>query len=143
MIRNQSAALKRARRATQAEIEAMRATGRIDEDDNRTEIMVEDNVGVLNGLAVLNVENDIRKLLIIDLGETIDRLRAIEVTSASSHELGQLTKRVAEIESKLDQCRRIVALGAQFFERENLSQLAEVAETSDDEKQIMALARRY
>lgn len=143
MVRTQSVVLKRARQATKAEIEAMRATGRLNEDDHRAEIVVEDDVGVLDGLAVLKVENDIRELLIIDLGETMDRLRMIDVSAATSHQLGQLTKRVAEIEPKLDQCRRIVALGLQFFERENLSQLAEVAETADDEKQVMAFARRY
>lgn len=143
MIRTQSAVLKRARRATKAEVEAMRATGRLNENDRRTEIMIEDDVGVLRGLAVLKAENDIREILILDLGETMDHLRMIDIASASSHELGQLTKRVAEIEPKLNQCRRIVTLGVQFFERENLSQLAEVAETPEDEKQIMAFARRY
>jgi hypothetical protein len=143
MLRTQSAALKRARRATKAEIEVMRATGRLKEDDHRTEVLVEDDVGILSGLAVLKVENDIRELLILDLGDTVDRLHAIDIAAATSHELGQLTKRVAEIEPKLDQCRRIVALGVQFFDRENLSQFAEVAETNDEERQIMAFARRY
>lgn len=143
MVRTQSAVLKRTRRATKEEIEAMRTTGRIKDDDRRTIIMVEDDVGVLNGLGVLSAENDIRQILIIELGETMNRLRDIDIASATSNELGQLTKRVAEIEPMLDRCRRIAALGAQFFERENLSQIAEVAETVNDEKQIMAFARRY
>lgn len=143
MVRTQSPVLKRARRATKEEIEAMRTTGRLKEDDRRTEIMIEDEVGTLNGLAVLQPENDIRQLLILELGETLDRLRNIDIASATSHELGQLTKRIAEVGPTLDRCRHIVALGVQFFARENLSQLAEVAETEDDEKQIMSFARCY
>ncbi len=143
MVRTQSTQLKRARHATKDEIEAMRTTGRLSQDDRRTEIIVEDDVGMLKGVAVLNVANDIRQLLIIDLGETVDRLGDIDIAAATPHELGQLAKRVAEIEPTLDRCRYIVALGIQFFERENLGQLAEIAETADDEKRIMAFARRY
>lgn len=143
MIRTQTNMLVRQRLATVRELEIMRETGAIAENDKRSTVMIDEDVGVLAGLPVLYAENDIRQLLVLDLGETLDRLRKIDIDSASSDELAMLTKRVGDIEPTLERCKQIIAIGQQFFARENLAQLAEIAESADDEKRAMDFARRY
>ena len=143
LIRAQSNTLVRQRLASERELEIMRETGAIAEDDKRSKVMIDEEVGLLAGLPVLYAENDIRQLLVLNLGETMGRLRKIDIDSASSHELAILTKRVSNIEPTMERCQQIIVIGQQFFARENLAQLAEITESADDEKRAMDFARRY
>ncbi len=161
MIKTGSNTLTRQRLATAQEIEVMRAMENPtpdkkakadDEDRDETQarkqkrppqVMIEEEVGTLIGLSVMYPENDIRNILVIDLEEHLKEFRAFDVDTATPHELGRWAKWVGDIDVKLKTCRDIIDIGRQFFDRENIAKLAELAENEKDESRVMEVARRY
>lgn len=151
MVRTRSPIIRRQRLATQREIEMMEAAknptpdrGTDDRENTKPKQMViDEEIGVLNGLPVLYTENNIREILIKDLEVGFKEFQTVVVDTATRHELGKWTKWAGEIDVKLAKCNEIIEVGRAFFDRENIAKLSELTESSEDESRVMAFARRY
>ena len=150
MVRIQSPAIRRQRLATRREIELAQAARnqsneRSDDDVyiRQQDRVVEEEVGVLDGMPVLYAENEIRNILILDLEERLKEFHSVDIDTATRHELGRWTKWFGEVDIKLTKCKEIIATGQLFFERENIAKLAELTESAEDEKRVMDFARKY
>lgn len=150
MVRTQSPVIRRQRLATRREIELAQAAMNLSterSDDDRyvrpQDRVIEEDVGVLEGMPVLYPENEIRKILVLDLEERLKEFNSVDINTATRHELGRWTKWFGEVDIKLTKCRDIIAAGQLFFERENLAKLAELTESPEEEKRVMDFARKY
>lgn len=143
MIRDRSPVVTKQRLATKQEKEIMVEMRDLREEDAQGPVYIDDDVGSLNGLSVFYPENDIRELLIKDVHAGLSHIQGMDVESATEHKLRTWAKWVSEVDNKLKQCRGIIKIGPRFFDAENISLLAEICDTPEDEKQVMAFARRY
>ena len=152
MIRARSPVLVRQRLATAREIElaeAMRQSpgdkDRIEDNENSRprQKMIEEEVGALDGFAALYPENNIRKLLVLETDIPLRELAALDVDTASRHELSRWAKWTGEVDTRLRQCREIIGHGQALFRRNNIAKLAEITESETDENLVMVLARDY
>jgi len=143
MVRDRSPVVTKQRLAAKQEKEIMVEMRSLKEEDAEGPVYVDDEVGSLDGLAALYPENDIRELLIKDVHAGLVEVQEMDIESASEHELRTRAKWVNEVDTKLKQCRDIIKTGVRFFDAENISLLAEICDTPEDEKQVMAFARRY
>jgi hypothetical protein len=143
MIRDHSPIVTKQRLATKQEKEIMMEMRSLKEEDAGGQVYVDDEIGSMEGLSVLYLENDIREILIKDVHSGLTQLQKVDVESASEHELRKWAKWANEVDNKLKKCRDIIKTGVRFFDTENISLLAEICDTREDENQVMAFARRY
>jgi len=152
MIRTRSPVLVRRRLATAREIELSNAMRHSPGDKDRIEEnkgsqsrpkMVEEDVGFLDGFTVLYPENDIRKLLVLETEIPLRDLAALDINTATRHELNRWAKWTGEVDTRLRQCREIIGHGRDFFRRNNIAKLAEITESDTEENLVMELARAY
>lgn len=136
LMRAQDNMLTRTRNATEEEKEIGRTTG------SPIEVITE-NIGILNGLSGIRSIDDIRKILILDLEVKLKELTEIDIDSASDKDVEDLAKWVGEVDSKIGLVSSIIDSCNLFFDKENISLLAEISENSDDEKRVMNIARQY
>lgn len=139
MIKTRTAAITRARVATEEEAEEKEAaTGRT----IPRPAYVEESVGQLDGLAALYPENDIRELLIIDIETNLRMFREKEIDSMTFSELKKWVKWVDSIDSTLEKAEWSIAQARNLLRPENLRQLQEVLEDGDERRAFLTFLRK-
>lgn len=136
MSKNNSNVLTKERRATKEEVAIMNETGQ------RTDFVV-DAVGVIDGIGgFFNIEK-LKAIFANDLRPGFKELRDFDVEQASEGSLMHWSKWCGEVESKINESIKIIEEASLFFDQENLIILIEIAESDEDEKRIMTVAKRY
>lgn len=146
MIRTRSSAITMERAATLQEVEAMEiAEERPDDaprrEDHRRPRFVAEEIGQLDGLAALYAENDLKELLVVDLGRGLADLRALDVDSLPDRELSRFSKWVVECDSKLDHVLATMKAAERLLAPRNIGQLADLARSKDDAQQVAAFVK--
>lgn len=88
---------------------------------------IEEEVGYLAGLAALNDENDLRQILIVDLGTRLPEIEALNVETATESVLQREARWIAEVERKLERAVDSIATAQIFLTKRNLRQLEVLA----------------
>jgi hypothetical protein len=95
---------------------------------------VSESIGMLQGLAVLFPENDLRQILAVDLIPKLVQLKQLSVDTMRELDLASWDKWAAGIDQKLDQAREAIRQGTQLLRKSNLAQLNELLEDQADRK---------
>lgn len=136
MLRNGTNEIRIQRKATNKEIEVQETIlGRSVERP----YMIEEGIGVLEGLSALSEENNLRKILVEDLQSGIERISSMEIESATEHQLSVESKWAGEIEAKLERAERAIDVGRRLLEKRNLTQLLKVVDEHSDIKLFKVL----
>lgn len=93
---------------------------------------IEEVKGSLKGIASLYDENDLRKILILDVEPQLKQLAEFDLDQATSQELRIWSKWCQELDEKVDRAREVVQTGRALLTRENLSQLCQVIPDSKE-----------
>lgn len=99
------------------------------------------SIGQVAGLETLYPENDLRELLILDLGTRIGEFRDLEIDSLTHSELKRWAKWVAGVEATLERAAIIVSSGRTLLTAENLDPLLQTLATSAEMTQFRAFLR--
>ena len=117
MIKTGTNNLSVQREATQEEIETMEAMqGRKLQRPH----FVEDRIAEIAGIQALHSENDLKRLLVIDLEENLKVFKGNDIDSLNFDELRHWTKWVNNVENILEKAKTIVTLGNALLSRNNL-----------------------
>lgn len=137
LIKTGNNVLFKERIATKQEKEIFKETGQ------KISEVVREEVGSLKGLSGLGKIEELRNLLPKDLEPNLKVLANIDVNNVDEKELRYWSKWSGDVESKLLSATSIIDDARQFFSKENISLLAEISETRDEEKIVMTFSKRY
>lgn len=133
LIRSRNGAILIPRLATEDEVNEMEV---IQNKTLERPQYIEESKGVLKGIEVLYEENDLRKLLVLDLESNLKSLSELDVDDATFKDLQYWSKWCNEFDSKLEKINSVVASGLRFLTTENLQQLLSVIEEQKESKEF-------
>jgi hypothetical protein len=93
---------------------------------------VSESIGMLQGLAVLFPENDLRQILVVDLIPKLVQLKQLSVDTMREADLAAWDKWAAGIDQKLDQAKETIHHGTLLLRKSNLAQLDKLLEDHAD-----------
>jgi hypothetical protein len=129
MIRARYGEISTQRLATEEEVENLEA---IEGRTFQRPHYISKQIGSLRGLAALYPENDLRQLLVIDLGERLKELQRLDVDTMRDTELAKWDKWAAQVDGMLEQARFAVQDGASLLRKDNVAQLLAVMARQSD-----------
>ncbi|MDQ6767253.1 MAG: hypothetical protein M3Z41_05545 [Candidatus Eremiobacteraeota bacterium] len=131
MAKARGGSITRQRQATEQEVDDIEAR------ENRRvprPHYVSESIGMLQGLAVLFPENDLRQILVVDLIPKLVQLKQLSVDTMREADLASWDKWAAGIDQKLDQAKEVIHHGTLLLSKSNLAQLDELLEDQADRK---------
>ena len=138
MIRSRSSIVTAERRATEEEIAAMEVReGR----ELRRPQFVSEAIGQVSGMEALYPENDLRELLVLDLGAHISEFREINIEDLTHTGLKRWVKWTAGVEATLEQATTVIASGQALLSRDNLNILLQTLTDPADKTGFRAFLR--
>lgn len=133
MIKQRDDSIKVSRQATLEEVKNLEAsTGKKPPSPH----YIEEQIGKLRGFAALYDENNLRKLLTLDLELSLKNLNSIDIESLSPTELSKWAKWCNEYEGNLSQTKKAIELGRELLQPENLSQLTPLIKSDTEKKKF-------
>jgi hypothetical protein len=131
MAKARDGTITRQRQATEQEVDDIEAR-----ENRRIQRphYVSESIGMLQGLAALFPENDLRQILAVDLIPKLVQLKQLSVDTMRELDLASWDKWAAGIDQKLDQAREAIRQGTQLLRKSNLAQLNELLEDQADRK---------
>lgn len=132
MLKNGTNILSVQREATVKEIEVVEAA------QNRKvqrPHFVDDPIAEIAGIQALYSENDLKKLLVLDLEENLQAFKGKDIDTLSYEELRQWTKWVNSVENTLEKATISVALGNTLLSQSNLELFSQIL-TKNEEKNL-------
>ena len=100
--------------------------------------VVSESIGRVAGLEALYAENDLRELLVLDLGEHIREFRDVDIKSLTESALKRWVKWATGVEATLERGIVILRAGQALLTAGNLDPLVQTLTTSDEKKQFRA-----
>lgn len=136
MVRAGTNILTIPRVATQTEIEILEAkqVRRVQRPH-----IIEEPVAEIAGIRALYPENDLRAMLVLDLGDKLASFKEKDIDSLSFDELRHWAKWANSVENTLVKARTAITLGAALLSPDNLEPFIKVLATRDE----IALFRSY
>lgn len=95
---------------------------------------VEEPIAELIGIQALQAENDLKRLLVLDLLENIQVFKGKDIDSLTYDELRHWTKWVSTVEHTLDKAKMSVVLGNSLLTQHNLEPFSQILTVSEDKK---------
>jgi hypothetical protein len=120
LTKTRSGLVTKDRMATKEELDRMEGHAVGDRRISR-QVVVQEPVGVIEGLAALYKENDLRQLLTLDISSTLDEVKGADVATMRSRDLGSLNKKVSEIDGKFTRAEQAISEGRKLLRRRNLA----------------------
>lgn len=122
LVRSGSSMLARDRRATDEEIEELRAIGqRIS-----TPHYIQEPVGEIAGIQALYPDNDLRQLLVIDIEQELRTFKTKNIDVLTHEELKRWSKWVGSVETTMERAAAAINYAQALLTRENLEQINQV-----------------
>lgn len=132
LVRRRTGTLTRSRIATKEDLDLMRAQRqRIQPGEN----YVEEVVGQIEGVSALFKENDLRRLLVINLAD-LDTIKGTDVENMKDKALKDLAKWSESIDPTLAQVEEVVAAGRRLLTQANLQPLFEFTTRREDRQTL-------
>lgn len=131
MIRTRSNVLKKDREATEAEIKAAELSqGR---RVNRP-LYAQEDIAVIFGIEALYPENDLRKLVTIEIEENIKLFKKLVIDNLTHSELSRWAKWVGSVESTKDKVKNSMQAASNLLKSSNLYPFKEILSEEDSTK---------
>ncbi len=133
MIRTQNNALKINRPASKKEIEAIEAVEgrRIKEPYD-----IEETIAEISGIAALYPDNDLRKLLVLDLEANLNAFQELDIDQMTYEDLRHWSKWVGTVESTIQKAESVIEQGRRLLTRSNLEPFLKTLRNENDRKQF-------
>lgn len=119
LVRNRNGRFTRARLASDDEIEQLETAA----GDNKRlprPYYIDETVGIVDGLAALYQENDLRSLLVIGITNSLDDLENQNISAMRSSELAVLNRRTSNIDAQFTHAETAVNEGKKLLRKSNL-----------------------
>lgn len=127
MVRTGTGTLIRPRFATPEEIDRFREMGVRIKDPH----IIEEQVGLIAGFEALYPEYDLKKILILDLEENINKFKALNQDMLTFEGLKHWSKWIGTIDSTLDKAEEAINHGQRLLLKDNLIQFNQVLKRAD------------
>lgn len=128
MVRTGSGSLTQTRVATVEEKERLRAMGTGQNISN----VIEDQVGVIYGFEALYPENDLKKLIIIDLVENLKKFKPLNVDAMTYEQLKHWSKWASFKDTTLESIETSIGHGRRLLAKDNLSQFTQILKKTEN-----------
>jgi hypothetical protein len=135
MLKENKPRIVKERPATRDEIETARALGQ------PIPQYVEEPIGFLAGLKALDDKNDLRAILVVDIGNRLPEMEALDVETASEHTLRREVDWIGDIDNKLEQALDAIVDGVIFLTKRNLRQLESFLWNDSEREAFRAVLR--
>lgn len=135
MIKTGSNLLTKPREATDAEVEALEAA------QGRTvqrPLIIDEPVAEITGLQALYPENDLRKLLVLDLTTNLDKFKELDIDCLTYEELRFWSKWAGTVDTTLEKAQAAMEYGNALLNRENLAPFLKVLPKSEETTLFLA-----
>ena len=133
MIKDRSGLLVSTREATEKEIQDLEG---LQGKHVKRPHYIEEPVAQIAGLEIFYPENDLRGVLVFDLGEKISNFKAQPIDQMTSATLKQWAKWSRSTEDKLALCQKMIDLAPTFFNTGNLKPFQFLLETPEETTQF-------
>tara|TARA_R110001599_G_C12182914_1_gene654219 strand:+ start:399 stop:1304 length:906 start_codon:yes stop_codon:yes gene_type:complete len=134
MVRSRNPNLIRVREASESETEELEA---IQNKKLPRPYHIEENIGELKGLPFLYDENNLRKLIVVDLNEGLKFLSDLDIDNGDFKELKYWSSWCSDVERKIENIKSIVQTGITLLNKNNLLQLKEVLIDHEQQKEYI------
>jgi len=122
MLKNGQTKLTKDRPATKREIELAESTGaRV-----KHPYMITEQVADISGLEALREENDLRKLLVVDLEQELKALEGLDADTLAPRDVKQWSKWVNSVDTTLERAEVAITAGRTLLTEDNLRPFAEI-----------------
>jgi hypothetical protein len=138
LVRNKNPNLFRARKASKKEIEDLEA---IQGKELPRPYYIEEEVGVLKGLSFLYEENDLRKLIMLDLNEGFKAIGDLDIDNGNFKDLKHWSAWCSTVETKLNSIQEIIKIAPTLLNKDNLLQLTNMIDDPLDETKYKAFIK--
>lgn len=129
MIRTRDNVLKWQRLATKEEIETIEAA---EGKSTRKATYKEEPIAEIAGIAALYNENNLRQLLILDVGSKLDDFQKQNIDQMSFSDLQHWTRWAGTVEATLTKAEEIIEQGHKLLDRNNLEPLLRIIKEPRD-----------
>jgi hypothetical protein len=134
LLRRRTGALTRSRVATKEDLQLMRAQGqRIQSGAN----YIEEVIGQVEGISALYKENDLRRLLVLDMAN-LALIKGLDIDSMKDKMLRDLAKWGESVEPALAQAEEALATGRRLLTQANMRQLLAFTTSREDRQTLTA-----
>lgn len=131
MIKSGTNVLQKEREATEAEIKAAELSqGR---RVNRT-LYIQEDIAVIFGIEALYPENDLRKLVTIEIEENIKLFKKLAIDNLTHSELSRWAKWISSVESTKDKVKNSMQAASNLLKSSNLYPFKEILSGDDSAK---------
>jgi hypothetical protein len=130
MIKSRSNILKKSRPATEEEIK----TAELSQKRISKPYYVEDNIAVISGFDALFEENELKKLVIIELEEKIKPFKNLKIDNLTHQELAAWAKWVTAVENTKDKIKASIDAGVNLLRSSNLIAFKEIISNKQDKE---------
>jgi hypothetical protein len=96
----------------------------------------------IEGLEVLYKENDLRDILVINIGKNLAEFKLLDIDQLEYNELKTWAKWTSAVEVELERAERTVSQGLRFLRPENLEKLKKVPMNNDEVTSFKKLISR-
>jgi len=139
LVKSRNNLLTVQRLATDVEVEDLEA---IEGRSIRRPHYIDEPYAEIDGMEVLYKENDLRNMLIINIGKNLSEFKSLDIDQLEYHELKTWAKWISSVEVELEKAERTVAHGGRFLQRENLRKLEKVSMSKDELVSVKRLILR-
>jgi hypothetical protein len=99
---------------------------------------VNESVGTISGLQALAEENDLRKMLVLNVEEGLADFRKVKVDELTFEQLKFWSKWANSVDDTLERAERAIGIGRNLLVRENLSCLRKILKTPEEKSEFAA-----
>ena len=129
MLKSRSSVLQKAREATDAEIKTLELS---QVQRVKKPHYIQEDIAVISGLDVLHPENDLRKLVVIEIEENIKPFKKLIIDNLTPSELARWAKWVSSVESTKDKVKVSMQSGINLLKSANLEPFKEILSKKED-----------
>lgn len=127
------------REATDQEIEFLEASNAA---AIRKPHYIQEDIGQILGIEALYKENDLRDLLVLDLGEQIKSFKKQKIDELDYKELNDWAAWIGTVDQKLDRASIVLKVAKKFLAEDNLEQFSNVLESEEERKNYRKFVRK-
>lgn len=129
LVKSRNKVLTVPRQATEAEIEDLEA---IEGRSLSRPHYIDEPYAEVEGLEVLYKENDLRDILVLDIGKHLAEFKLLDIDQLKYNELKNWSKWITTVDTELERAERAVSQGKKFLKCANLAKLEKIPMSKDE-----------